>query len=266
MTTIDLFNRGRLAEAIESATADVKATPSNVDLRALLADLLCFSGDYERADKQLEAITTLEPGAATVVSLTRQLVRAETWRHDFYREGRTPEFLTKPTESAKLRLRASIALREGERAEAAQLLAEAEEAREPVACNGDDGATYDDLRDCDDLVGGVLEVFTSTGKYYWVPIESVRELEPRPMERPRDLLWRRVRLEVEDGPEGEVYVPALYAPMPHDANEEMRLGRVTEFSETEPVRGLGRRQFLLGDDAVSVNDLPFLRFPAHVSS
>lgn len=265
MQTLDLFNRGKLGEAIASATADVKSQPSNADLRALLADLLCFSAEYERADKHLEAITTLEPGAATVVSLTRQLVRAETWRQDFYVEGRTPEFLTAPSDTVKLQLRASIAMREGAKDEAAKLLAEVEETRKPVACTVGDQA-YEDLRDCDDLVAGVFEIFTSTGKYYWVPLESVREIEPRPMERPRDLLWRRVRLEVEDGPEGEVYMPALYAPMPADANEETRLGRVTEFSETEPVRGRGRRQFLLGDDAIGVNDLPFLRFPATTES
>lgn len=260
METLDLFNDGQLGLAIASATAGVKAKPSDTDLRSVLADLLCFSAEYERADKHLDAITKLEPGAMTVVSLTRQLVRAETWRQDFYREGRTPEFLTTPSENVQLQLRASIAAREGAVEEAAALLAEVEEARAPLACTSDD-QSFDDLRDCDDLVGGVFEIFTSTGKYYWVPMDTVREIEPRPIERPRDLLWRRVRLEVEDGPEGEVYMPALYAPMPNDASEAMRLGRLTEFTESEPVRGLGRRQFLLGDDAAGVNDLPFLRFP-----
>ncbi|MFT5732022.1 MAG: type VI secretion system protein ImpE [Planctomycetota bacterium] len=260
METLDLFNSGHLGDAIASATADVKSKPSDIDLRSVLADLLCFSAEYERADKHLDAITKLEPSAATVASLTRQLVRAETWRQDFYREGRTPEFLTKPSENVKLQLRASIAMREGATEEAAGLLGEVEEARVPLACTSDD-QSFEDLRDCDDLVGGVFEVFTSTGKYYWVPMDTVREIEPRPIERPRDLLWRRVRLEVADGPEGEVYLPTLYSPMPEGASEAMRLGRLTEFTESDPVRGLGRRQFLLGDDAVSVDDLPYLRFP-----
>lgn len=259
MGTLELFNSGQLSEAIAAATTEVKANPTDIGRRSLLADLLCFTADYDRADKQLEAISKLEPNAMTVVSLTRQLIRAETWRQDFFREGRTPEFLATPSDGVQLQLRASIALREDERAEAAELLARAEEARDVQPCRSE-GGEYDDIRDFDDLIGGVLEVLTSTGKYYWVPLETVIELEPRPIERPRDLLWPRFRLEVKDGPEGEVYMPALYGPMPDEAKEEVLLGRVSEFSEEDPARGLGRRQFLLGEDAVSVNELPFLQF------
>ncbi|MDG1048599.1 MAG: type VI secretion system accessory protein TagJ [Planctomycetota bacterium] len=259
MGTLELFNEGQLAAAITSATTEVKASPTDLGRRSLLADLLCFTADYDRADKQLEAISKLEPKAMTVVTLTRQLIRAETWRQDFYREGRTPEFLSTPTERVQLQLRASIALREGEQAEAADLLSRAEGEREAQPCSAE-GQQHEDVRDFDDLVGGVLEIFTSTGKYYWVPMETVTELEPRPIERPRDLLWPRFRLEVKGGPEGEVYMPALYGPMPAEASEELLLGRVSEFSEADPVRGQGRRQFLLGDDAVSVNDVPFLQF------
>ena len=259
METLEHFNAGRLDEAFSSATSEVKASPSDIGRRALLADLLCFSADYDRADKQLDAITKLEPNAMTVVSLTRQLIRAETWRQDFFLDGRTPEFLTQPCESAQQPIRASIAIREGEMSEAADLLAQVEEDRAAQACRAGE-QEFDDIRDCDDLVAGVLEVLTSTGKYFWVPMDTIVELEPRPIERPRDLLWRQARLEVRDGPEGEVYLPALYAPMPAEAEPDMRLGRIVDFSEEAPVRGVGRRQFLLGDDAVSINDLPFLTF------
>ena len=61
---------------------------------------------------------------------------------------------------------------------------------------------------------------------------------------------------------GEVYLPSLYAPMHADAPETVRLGRMTDFSESEPVRGTGRRLFLLGDDVVAIDDLPTLRFGA----
>lgn len=262
MESLEHFNQGQLGPAIDAATAAVKSAPTNADLRGTLADLLCFRADYERADKHLEAITTLAPGAGPVVALVRQLVRAEQWRQQFHTEGRTPEFLTQPTERIELQLKASIALREGQNEEAAKLLGQAEEMRTPLTVEALDGsASYDEFRDCDDLIGGVLEVFTSTGKYFWVPMETVRTLEPRPIERPRDLLWRRVGLDVEGGPEGEVYLPAMYAPMAEDAPDEVRLGRVSEFSESEPVRGLGRRLFLLGDDVAGINDLPALRVP-----
>ncbi len=261
METLDHFKSGNLREAIKAATADVKAKPTDTDCRALLSDLHCFAGDYERADKHLEAITTLAPGAMIAVSLIRQLIRCEKWRLEFYREGRTPEFLGKPEPRLELQLRASIEMREGNLEEASKLLAEAEEMRSELAVESGE-TKYSDLRDCDDLLAGVFEVFTSTGKYYWIPMERVLELEPRPIERPRDYLWRQFRMEVKDGPEGEIYLPSIYCSenldmADHDA-DPARLGRVSEFTETEPVRGIGRRLFLLGDEAVTVDQLPAL--------
>lgn len=261
METLDHFKSGDLREAIKSATANVKSKPTDTDYRALLSDLHCFAGDYERADKHLEAITTLAPGATVAVSLIRQLIRGEKWRLDFYRSGRPPEFLGKPEPRLELQLRASIEMREGHLEEASKLLAEAEEMRGELACAAGE-TQYSDLRDCDDLLAGVFEVFTSTGKYYWIPMERVIELEPRPIERPRDYLWRQFRMEVKDGPQGEIYLPSIYCADkldPADTSADAaRLGRVSEFTETEPVRGIGRRLFLLGDEAVTVDQLPEL--------
>ncbi|MEM6672374.1 MAG: type VI secretion system accessory protein TagJ [Planctomycetota bacterium] len=259
MRAIELFNQGELDDAIDAAVAEVKAKPSDVDVRATLADLLCFARDFERADRQLDSIGKLSPGSAHVVSLFRQLVRAETWREDFFLRGRTPEFLSQPDDAVTLQMRASIALREGENGEASELLAAAEEARRPAPCAADD-RTFEDIRDCDDLIAGVLELLTSTGKYFWVPFHAVKEIELRPVERPLDRLWRRARVEVEDGPDGEVYLPSIYAPLPADAPDPVRLGRVTEFTESDPIRGIGRRMFLLGEEGVSLDDLPTLRF------
>ena len=72
-----------------------------------------------------------------------------------------------------------------------------------------DGVEFEDLRDLDDLMAPLFEVLTSNGKYYWVPIEQVELIEFRPVVRPRDLLWRRVRMVVKDGPDGEVYFHPL---------------------------------------------------------
>ena len=269
MGTLDSFNRGELREAIQAATADVKAKPTDTDCRALLSDLHCFAGDYERADKHLEAITTLAPGAMVAVSLIRQLIRCEKWRLEFYREGRTPEFLGKPEPRLELQLRASIEMREKNYEEASKLLAEAEEMRGELACHSEE-AQFSDFRDCDDLLAGVFEVFTSTGKYYWIPMERVLELEPRPIERPRDQLWRQFRMEVKDGPEGEIYLPSIYCAdlldPADESQDKARLGRLSEFTETEPVRGIGRRMFLLGDDAVTLDDLPSLTIASREDS
>ena len=50
-------------------------------------------------------------------------------------------------------------------------------------------------------------MLTSTGKYYWIPMERVEMIEFHDPARPRDLLWRRAHMVVRGGPDGEVFLP-----------------------------------------------------------
>ena len=108
-----------------------------------------------------------------------------------------------PTPFLQLHLQAVIACREQRLADAAALVAQAEEQRVHVRGTCNDQA-FEDLRDLDDLTAGFFEVLTSTGKYYWIPMEAVELIEFRPPERPRDLLWRRAHMIVADGPDGRL--------------------------------------------------------------
>ena len=250
------YDAGNLREAITAATAEVKKAPTDLDCRGFLCELLCFAGDLERADTQLDAMGHQTPEAMVGISLFRQLVRAEKWRHQFFAEGRVPEFLEPPGEVLKLHLEASICLREGKAAEAARLLGQAEEKRPKVSgqCNG---RPFADLRDLDDLTAGFFEVLTSTGKYYWIPVERVELIEFRPPARPRDLVWPRAHMIVRGGPDGEVYLPALYAGTHAEADDRLRFGRATDWKggEGEPVRGLGQRTFLVADEGVTILEM-----------
>src|SRR5262245_19732948 len=195
-TTVQSLSRdGELNEAVAVMNAEVRQHPTDIDRRAILAQLLCFARNLERADSILDSITALDPGAAIGVSLFRQLVRGEQARQQFYAEGRLPEFLKRPEGTMELELRASIALRGGSAREAAELRAQAE-AQRPTIAGTLDGVRFDDFRDLDDPSASHFEVLTSTGKYYWVPIASVKTLEFRAPERRRDLLWRRALMSV----------------------------------------------------------------------
>ncbi|MBK9386850.1 MAG: tetratricopeptide repeat protein [Planctomycetes bacterium] len=252
MNAQDLYRAGKLDEAIEALNGDVRKNPSDADARAFLADLLCLVGNFERADVQLDALAKILPGAMAAVALVRQLVRAEQWRQQCFLEGRLPELLGVPDERTKLHLKALALLRSGDAPAAAADLAHAEELRGSLRGNGQPGA-FEDFRDADDLTSSFFEVLTSTGKYYWIPMERVARLELRPLERPRDLLWRRAAMQVSEGPEGEVYLPAIYAPAPKET--AARLGRTTEWTESAPVRGIGARCFLVGEELRTLHEL-----------
>lgn len=261
MTSNELFQAGRLQDAIDAALAEVKKNPSDTDRRGFLAELFCLAGEWERADKQIDTIGHQDPQAIVGLSLIRQLIRAEISRTECFLQGRPPEILAEPTDTVKKSLEALAAIRSGDAAQAASLLTEVEEQR-PKVHGKCDNSPFSDFRDLDDALAGVFEVLTSTGKYYWIPVESVQSIVFKPPKRPRDLIWRQAEMSVEDGPSGDVYLPAVYFGTASQADEQLKLGRGTDWSggNGEPMRGLGQRMFLAGEDAVSIMQLTGIDF------
>lgn len=261
-TAATLFRSGDLTGAIAAATAALRKAPTDLGARVLLAELLAFSGNLERADVILDAASTIDPSSALVVAEFRQLVRADMARRQLFRDGRVPEFLGEPTDTQRLQLAALVALRAGDLAEAAQQ-AEAAEAVRPHSSGKHNATAFDDLRDVDDLLAGSVEVLTTTGKYYWIPTERLISVTLHAPKRPRDLLWRRASMSVDQGPDGDVYIPVVYAG-DDTMTEAQRLGRETDWQQAEggPVRGVGQRVFLVGEDDVAIMELGTLTFTA----
>lgn len=260
-----LFYAGKLDAAIEAANAAVRRAPTELGGRILLAELLLFTGNLERCDVVLDAAAQADPTAAVVVAEFRQLLRAETARRQLNRDGRMPEFLGEPTPALKAALAGFVAVRAGDATEAKRQAALAEELRPraPGArSQGTDETPFSDFRDLDDLYVGLFEVLTTTGKYFWIPTERVASLEFHPPRRPRDLAWRRATISVTDGPDGEVYLPAIYNHGEPGLADDLRLGKATDWSERNdgPVRGVGQRMFLIDDEALPLMSLQNLRF------
>jgi type VI secretion system protein ImpE len=159
----------------------------------------------------------------------------------------------------RLVLAALVAQRGGDAAEAARLAAEAEAARPHVSGHAGEAA-FDDFRDADDLCAGFFEVLTSTGKYFWIPTERVDSIEFHPPKRARDLMWRRASMSVRNGPDGEVYLPAIYGTEEAELSDALKLGRETDWKGEALVRGLGQRLFLVGEEAIGVMDLTTIEF------
>lgn len=255
MTPAEHFQAGDLTEAINGATEAVKQDPTDTSARSLMAQLLCFAGELDRADSHLDSIGQQDPMAAVGAAMVRHLIRGEQARQQCFDEGRVPELLQEPSPHMKLHLEAHVCLREEKHAEAADLLGQAEELRPHVSgtCNGE---AFDGLRDLDDLTAGFLETITSNGKYYWIPLERIEVIELRKPERSLDLLWRPAHMVVQGGPDGDVYLPVIYAGSHAHSDDSLRLGMATEWLENEngPVRGIGQRVLLVGE-----NDLPVLQ-------
>jgi type VI secretion system protein ImpE len=260
MDAKSLYSAGNLADAVTASLQNVKGNPADVNARFFLAELLCFQGEWDRAEKQLDAVVKQSPDAGLLALLARQLIRGEILREQVFAEGRAPQLVGEPSPQIKLQLEICTALRNDSPAEVFRLVQEAEAIDVPLSgkCNGIDISL---IRDLDDRIAGVLEVITTTGKYYWVPWQSIRSLEFSKPTRPLDLIWRKTAIDVENGPEGEVFIPTRYPLIPirnqQEWDDALRLGRATSWvgDEDSAVTGLGQRMLLVGNETLPILEL-----------
>ncbi|MEO8340702.1 MAG: tetratricopeptide repeat protein, partial [Nitrospirota bacterium] len=96
MKAKELLEANQLSAAIEALTQDVKKQPTDTHLRTFLFEVLCFAGEYERAERQLDVIGHQNESAGIGVEVYRQLLRADKSRQRWFAEGLRPTFLLEP--------------------------------------------------------------------------------------------------------------------------------------------------------------------------
>jgi type VI secretion system protein ImpE len=263
----DAFDAGDLPAALAAATAAVRAKPREAGLRWLLAEMLLFSGEVERADRALDAVIEEQPSPAVLEF--RRLLRAEEIRRQVFAEGRPPKFQGEdatPAQTAALRALTETRLGAPDAAVAAAAEAETLRARAPGQAETGAGTLidFDDLRDADDVFAPSFEVLTTAGEYMWVPVERLARLEFDPARRPRDLYWRRTAISLRDGTEGVVFLPVIYPWAGAAPPATLLLGRETDWTgdgaAAGPVRGIGQRVLLAGEEALPLRDIAVLAF------
>jgi len=265
-TPKELLDSGRLDAALEAQTQEVKANPADATRRIFLFELLCFAGQWDRAEKQIDVLGSESAQTALAVGVYKANVAAEKQRAKLYREGAAPHFLNEPPAYVDSQVEAIRKLASKDAAAARGLLDRAEEER--PACPGTwNGKPFSDFRDYDDAVGGVLELIVKD-KYAWLPFEQIRSITMRPPSKLRDLLWIPTRVEALDGTIGEVFVPALYAGSSESSDDNARLGRMTDWKEIGEglYAGVGQRLFLVDDAEEPALEARTIQFQTETAS
>lgn len=195
-----LFQAGRLDEAIESLGTELRSNPTDAQRRAFLFELLCFAGEFTRAEKQLDVLGTSGRDAGAGALMYRSAIHAERTRHEMFSTDAYPR-------GAVNGVTGSI-----------------------------NGKPFSSLSDADPRIGSRLEVFAA-GQYTWIPLEHVTTVRMAAPQRLRDLLWAPAT--VRTGPAfkgielGEVLLPILAPRTAESEDDAVRLGRVTEWVRWE---------------------------------
>ena len=247
------LDAGNLKGAIEAALATVKANPTDARARTFLFELSCFSGDWDRAERQLDIIGHQDAKAMVGTLIYRQSFEAEGKRAKYFSDSLKPEFLATPSDYVYGLLTANNRLREGNVAEAREILDKADDERPRFACKIN-GKEFSDFRDYNDLTLGVLEAIIKDS-YVWIPFDQIVKIELTPPKSLRDLYWIQAKVETINGTNGEMFIPSLYANSWKSENDQIRLGRMTDWRDAGDDIFIGEGMKMFWADG---QDLPIL--------
>lgn len=284
MPPIQAFNQGDLDQAIDLAKDQVRNNPGSADARMLLSQLLCFTGDVERADTVLAAVPAQDPQVMMTIHVTRQLFVAAQARLDAIKGGALPVPLVEMDDILGETLKAMTLHRTGKPAEALEILDKLEAARPASSARINGQTVVEDLRDASDLPGAFVELLLGNGTYAWLAWSQVGSLIFEDPAQPLDLLYRPAQLKLKTDASAEassgagddadpdvdgdaapapevcwhVWVPALYTGSQDATDPAVRLGHATDWVGEEgasPVTGLGQRLLATGDDAMALMEI-----------
>jgi type VI secretion system protein ImpE len=213
MNATELFRAGSLGPAIQALNEEVRQNPLDAKRRTFLFELLCFAGEWERGEKQLDVLAQGGSNAELGALMYRAALRAERQRLEFFKEKRYQDSAA-PAADVDL---------DGETVETASANAVSGILNEQP---------FHEICDADPR----LEVFAA-GRYLWVPFAHIATLKMEAPKRLRDLLWAPAVMTngaaFKGRDLGDVLIPVL-SPMSFSHEEDaVRLGRATAWQEVD---------------------------------
>ena len=242
-----------LGETLADVTRQIQANPANADLRAAFVQLLCLSGNWSRAQAQLQSWLALSPQAQPTVNLLQQAIAGELQRDAVLRGEADPVLPGSAWHWCDTLLAALQAEVAGDVVRGSTLRAEAIElaaANPGTATQQDQPTAFSWLMDGDSRFGPVCEVI-SQGRYYWIPFAAIREMQFQAPASVTDLVWRHTRVQLVDGSEQVCQIPARY-PLRAESDERFLRASVTEWQPlgNDPDQFIGQGQKMwLSDSA-----------------
>ncbi len=230
-----LYKAGQLGPAIEALGLELRKQPTDTRRRIFLFELLCFAGEYDRATKQLDVLSSGGKDAESGAMLYRAALHAHRTREEMFARNELP---------------LSSAL--------------------PSPAGTCDGVDFSSFADEDDRIGANLEVFIA-GSYTWIPFHYIESVELQAPTRLRDLLWAPALLHTTKDFRlqdlGQVLLPALAPLSCKHPDDAVRLGRTTVWIEDSNHGAVpaGQKIYLADDAELPLLEIRDLEFHAAAS-
>jgi type VI secretion system protein ImpE len=230
MTAIQLFQLGDLKGAIQALGALLRDNPDDAKSRTFLFELLCFAGEYDRAEKHLAILAGASNDAEIGAAFYQGALHAERERKTLFENGAFPEESVPRPSGGTL-----------------------------------NGAPFQSLEDADERLGAQLEIFAS-GIYLWIPFAHISSIEMEAPKKLRDTLWATALVRTTPGFKGdalgEVLLPAVNPLSFRSTDGSLVLGRASDWVETPDGRQIpvGQKMLIVDGDVFPFLEIRKLEF------
>jgi len=236
MKAKELLDAGKVREAEKDLSAFLRNNPADTALRTFLFELLCFSGQYDRAEKQLGVLAKGSPEAEMGAVVFYSALHGEKTRNSMFQKQEFPQ-TPAPTSP-------------------------------PGTLNG---KPFKSISDADPAIGPRLELYAA-GAYLWIPFEHVASVQIAPPRILRDTLWTPAI--VLTGPSfkgtdiGQVIIPAIYPFSWKSDDESVWLGRTTEWVADDEGHEfpVGQKMFIVDGEEVPLLEVRSLEFTSDATA
>ncbi len=236
MTPKELLATGKVREAEGALTAFLRDNPADAARRTFLFELLCFSGQYDRAGKQLSVLSQGSKEAEMGATLYYSALHAEKLRHQMFQKQEFPT--TAPAKSP------------------------------PGTLNG---KPFESISDADPDIGARLELYAA-GAYLWIPFEHIASVTIEQPKLLRDTLWTPAF--VLTGPSfqgmdiGQVIIPAIYPYSWKSDDQSLWLGRSTDWVADDEGKEfpVGHKVFIVDGEEVPLLEIRSLEFASNAAA
>jgi type VI secretion system protein ImpE len=229
MEAAELLRQGKLNEALEALSNQVRSDPSNAKHRVFLFQLLCVLGKWDRALTQLNVAGEVDPKNLLMAEVCRQALQCEALRKEVFAGKKLPLVFGQPQEWVGWMIQANQHSAQGHFREAQELRDRALEAAPAVAGRINDNG-FDWVADADPRLGPILEAIIE-GRYFWIPFQNINQIK---IEKPvdlRDVIWAPANFVWSNGGAAVGFIPARYAGSEDVDDSGVRLGRKTDWIE-----------------------------------
>jgi len=236
MTPKELLAQGKVREAEGALTASLRNNPTDTAGRTFLFELLCFTGDYARAEKHLHILAQGSKEAEMGAVLYFSALHAEKVRHQMFEKQEFPAAAPAKSHPGKL-----------------------------------NGKPFESITDSDPDVGARLEIYAA-GAYLWIPFEHIASINIDPPKTLRDTLWMPAF--VLTGPSfqgtdiGQVIIPAVYPYSWKSDDQSVWLGRTTEWVADDVGKEypVGHKVFIVDGEEVPLLEIRSLEFASNATA